>query len=72
MTNGDDFLSQDRGAIIVWFMANHNFDMAEFLSRVIRDYAFGGKKELLAYPCMIIQLCLATRVLEFPGIDEIL
>lgn len=38
----------------------------------MRDHTVRGKKLLLAYPCMITQLCLAVEVLELPGIDEFL
>lgn len=39
--------------LIVGFMVGYDFYITEFLSLELRDRAFGGQKELLAYPCMI-------------------
>lgn len=36
------------------------------------DYAVRGEKSLLAYPCMIIQLCLVAGVLYLPRIDDMI
>lgn len=40
----------------------YEFDIEEFLDREIRDHAVGGKKPLLAYPCIIKQICLVVGV----------
>lgn len=38
----------------------------------MRDHAIWGEKALLAYLCMITQICLATGSLELPRINEMI
>lgn len=38
---------------------------------MLRDKAIVEQKSLLAYPCMIMQICLDVGVLEISKIDDI-
>lgn len=38
----------------------------------MRDHAIGGEKLLLAYPCLITQICLAAGVMEQPSINKMI
>lgn len=49
-----------RVALIIGLIAGYEFDVRDFLAREIRDRAVGGDKLLLAYPCMIMQLCFVV------------
>lgn len=71
-TMGDNILSLVWEAMIARFIDDYDFDIAEFLSWEIGDQEVGGEKSLLAYTCMMKQLCLAMRVQELPNIEEIL
>lgn len=53
-------------------MTGYEFNMGEFLAQEIQDRAVGREKILLAYPCMITQMCFTVGVQELPGIDELI
>lgn len=72
LTIGNDVLSSIQTTMIDGFIVGNEFDVVTFLSREIRDYGVGGEKALLAYPCMITQLCLDVGILKHPRIDEII
>lgn len=38
----------------------------------MRDCVIRGEKVLLAYPCLITQICLAAGVMELSFIDEMI
>lgn len=58
--------------MIADFMAIYEFDIIEFLSQEMMDQAIRGEKALLAYPYMIMYICLAVGVLELLGINEMI
>lgn len=45
------------------FIESYEFDVCEFFAQKLRDQAIGSEKSLLAYPCRITQICMATGVL---------
>lgn len=52
--------------MIAEFKGGYEYDAGEFLAWELRDWVVGGERSLLAYPCMITQICLAAGVLELP------
>lgn len=68
----DNMLSPVSANFIVGFMTSYEFDIKEFLARYIRDQDIGGEKLLLAYPCLITQLCLAIGVQELLDINKMI
>lgn len=71
-STGDSVLSPVRVALIARFIASYEFDVRDFLAQEIIEQALGGKKSLLAYPCMATLICLAMGVQELSGIDEMI
>ncbi|KAF3648901.1 hypothetical protein FXO38_17947 [Capsicum annuum] len=69
---GDNVLSLVRAAMIAGCIVGYKFDVGDFLCQELRDREVGAQKELLAYPCIIMQICLAMGVLELPRIDEMI
>lgn len=61
-TTGDNLLIPVGALLISGLMAGYKFDMGEFLSWNIWDKAMGREKLLLAYSCMITQLCFDVEV----------
>lgn len=55
-------LSRVRAAIIVELIASYEFDIGEFLAQEIRNQVVVSDKFLLAYPCIITQMCIAVGV----------
>lgn len=58
--------------MIAGFTVGYAFDVGEFLARELRDKAIAEQKVILAYPCMIILLCLTTGVLDILGVDKMI
>lgn len=67
-----NILTPVRATMIAEFIVGYELDVGDFLAWELRVWALGGKKFLLAYPCMIKKICLVVGVLELHDIDEIL
>lgn len=59
-TTKGNVLNPVRVTLIIGLMDGYKFDVGEFLDQEIRDRAVGSEKLLLAYPCMITQVCLVV------------
>lgn len=59
-------------ALTTGLVVGYEFNVGEFLAWEMKDKAMGGEKLLLAYLCLITQLCLAAGVQELPDINKMI
>lgn len=58
--------------MIVNFIVEYALYVSEYLARELRDPLVAVQNELLAYPYMISQICLAVKVFRIPYIYEMI